>query len=56
MKTGTWSVAFTICVEGTLVDFTELSEDSQLHILKLLSQGFTSGEVIEHDTDAKAVS
>lgn len=49
-------MAFTICVEGTLVDFTELSEDSQLHILKLLSQGFTSGEIIEHDTDAKAVS
>ena len=56
MKTGTWTVAFTICVDGTLIDFTELSEDSQLHILKLLGQGFTRGEVIEYETDAKAVS
>ncbi|WP_326975320.1 hypothetical protein [Caproicibacter sp. BJN0012] len=56
MKTGTWTAAFTIYVEGTMVDFTELSEDSQLHILRLLSQGFTSGEVIEHDGEAREVS
>lgn len=47
MKTGWWNVDFTITLDGEEVDFSELSEMSQEQILKLVSEGYESGVVVE---------
>jgi len=46
-KNGTWKVNFDLTLEGQSVRFDELSEESQEHIIKLILEGFTSGEIIE---------
>lgn len=51
MKSGWWSVDFTITLDGEEIDFSELSEMSQEHILKLVSEGYESGEVSEEWDD-----
>ena len=51
MKSGWWSVDFTITLDGEEIDFSELSEMSQEYILKLVSEGYESGEVSEEWDD-----
>ena len=51
MKSGWWSVDFTITLDGEEIDFSELSEMSQEYILKLVSEGYESGEVYEEWDD-----
>ena len=48
---GSWSVDFTITLEGDEVRFDDLSEVSQEHIAKLIGEGYVSGEVCEHDSE-----
>lgn len=48
-KTGWWSVRFEVTLEGVGIDFDELSDCSQEHILKMIAEGFKSGEVVEED-------
>lgn len=43
MKTGAWSIAFTIVVNGLQVDFMELPEQHRVQILRRLFEGETSG-------------
>lgn len=50
-KTGWWGVDFNITLEGETVRFDDLSECSQEHILQKISEGYTSGEVVEEDDD-----
>lgn len=53
-----WTAAFTIVVDGIQVDFTELPEQKQIHILRRLLAGETNGilEDKEHLKYGKAVS
>lgn len=48
-KRGWWSIEFKIALEGTdkPMRFEDLSEPTQEHICKLISEGFTSGEICE---------
>lgn len=57
-RIGTWSAAFTIVVDGLQIDFTELSQQNRIEILKELVQGTTNGEILENDEPEyiKAVS
>lgn len=48
-KVGTWSAAFTITVSGLQIDFTELSQQNQIEILRELIQGSTCGEIMEKE-------
>lgn len=50
-KTGWWGVDFDITLEGETVRFSELSECSQAHILQKISEGYTSGEVVEEEDE-----
>lgn len=53
-----WTAAFTIVVDGIQVDFSELTEQKQIHILRRLFAGETNGilEDKEHLKYEKAVS
>lgn len=48
---GHWQVSFKITLEGEEVDFDDLSETTQEHIVDLIKQGYISGEVIEDSED-----
>lgn len=48
---GSWSISFTITLEGEEVSFDDLSEVSQEHIAKLIGEGYVSGEVCEYDSE-----
>ena len=52
-KTGWWGVDFDITLEGETVSFSELSECSQEHILQKISEGYTSGEVVEEEDEGE---
>ena len=45
MVKGRWCAAFTIELDGKLMDFTELSSISQTQILLQLRRGITEGEL-----------
>lgn len=47
MKHGTWSVAFTICVNGVDTDFMELAAEERTEIILQLMKGHTSGTLSE---------
>jgi len=46
-KTGFWKVNFELNLEGEEVRFDDLSDETREHIIKSISDGFTSGEIIE---------
>lgn len=46
-KTGTWYVSFELTLEGEDVDFEDLSETTQDHILEQIKEGYFSGEIVE---------
>ena len=48
---GSWSVDFTITLEGEEVRFDDLSEVSQEHIANLIGEGYVCGEVFEYDSE-----
>lgn len=50
-KTGWWHVTFDITLEGVDIDFDELSEVSQEHILRMIGEGCRAGEVVEECDD-----
>jgi hypothetical protein len=49
MKRGHWEVKFKFWVEGkdNVFDLEDLSEVSQEHIINLIKEGYTSGELNE---------
>tara|TARA_Y100001963_G_scaffold84848_1_gene117520 strand:- start:298 stop:462 length:165 start_codon:yes stop_codon:yes gene_type:complete len=51
MKRGHWEIKFKFWVEdrNDVFDLEDLSEISQEHIIKLIKQGYTSGELNEPD-------
>ena len=51
MKRGHWEIKFKFWVEGRddVFDLEDLSEISQEHIINLIKQGYTSGELNEPD-------
>ncbi len=50
-KTGWWSVKFECTLDGETVNFDELDECSQEHILELIKEGYSSGEIVEENDD-----
>jgi len=54
MKTGWWVAKWDITLEGIGIDFDELSEASQEHILKAIAEGFHQGEVVEEEVEDNA--
>lgn len=56
MKKGTWSVAFTIVVDGIEVDLMELSQAGRTQILLQLRQGITNGAFMEDEGREQAAS
>jgi len=46
MKNGWWSVRFDITLEGKEVKFDDLDECTQEHIVKMISENYTSGEIV----------
>lgn len=50
---GMWCAAFTIVIDGVLVDISELSENERRQILLDLSAGKTSGSIF---TDGSPLS
>lgn len=51
-KRGWWQVKFNITLEDEdNVRFEDLSESTQEHILNLIQNGFTQGEVIEESEE-----
>lgn len=46
-KHGWWSVKFELTLEKETVCFEDLTEVTQEYICKLISEGFTSGEICE---------
>lgn len=50
-KTGWWSVGLHVKLEGEEIPFDALSETSQEHILKMIADGYRSGEVVEESED-----
>ena len=51
MKTGWWSVDFTLTLEGEEVRFDDLSDNSRQHIIDCLKEGYEQGELIEEDDE-----
>jgi hypothetical protein len=47
MKTGWWEVSFTLTLDGEEVRFDDLSEITQEHITKCITEGYRQGEIIE---------
>lgn len=47
MLCGWWAVKFELTLEGENVRMKDLSEVTQEHIFNLISDGYTSGEIIE---------
>lgn len=47
MKTGWWHVNFELTLEGEEVRWDDLSEATQDHILDMIREGFSSGEIVE---------
>lgn len=51
-KSGWWSVNWDLTLEGVPVQWDDLDECTQEHILKSIMEGYTGGEiVIEADDD-----
>ena len=55
-KWETWCVAFTIELDGILLDWLELSSITRTQILLALRKGITSGELHEDEAWEKAAS
>lgn len=55
-KWGTWCAAFTIELDGILLDWSELSSITRTQILFALWKGVTSGELHEDEAWEKAAS
>ncbi|WP_162612523.1 hypothetical protein [Pseudoflavonifractor sp. An184] len=55
-KWGTWCAAFTIELDGILLDWSELSSITRTQILLALWKGVTSGELHEDEAWEKAAS
>ena len=53
MKTGWWSVDFTLTLDGEEVSFDELSDNSRQHIIDCLKEGYEQGELIEEDEEGE---
>lgn len=51
MKTGWWIANFNLTLEGETIRFEDLSECSQEHILDLIKEGYTQGEIVEEEED-----
>jgi hypothetical protein len=49
LKTGWWEVSFKLTLAGEEVDFIDLSEITQEHIVKCIAEGYKRGEIIEDD-------
>lgn len=49
MKTGWWEVFFKLKLEGEEVRFNDLSETTQEHITKCITEGYRQGEIVEDD-------
>ena len=55
-KWGTWCAAFTVELDGILLDWSELSSITRPQILLALWKGVTSGEIHEDETWEKVAS
>ena len=55
-KWETWCAAFTIELDGILLDWSELSSITRTQILLALRKGITSGELHEDEAWEKAAS
>ena len=55
-KWGSWCAAFTIELDGILLDWSELSSITRTQILLALWKGVTSGEIHEDETWEKVAS
>lgn len=48
-KNGWWVVKFDITLDGEDIEFEDLDECSQDHILECIKEGYVQGEVVEKD-------
>lgn len=48
-KSGSWAVNFEIILDGEVINFKDLSEISQEHILQCIKNDYYSGELIEEE-------
>ena len=46
-RLGWWNVDFELTLDGENVRWDDLSEASQEHILELIKDGYTNGELVE---------
>lgn len=46
-KTGWWRVKFELTLDGEDVEWEELSNDTQDHILRQIKDGYWHGEIVE---------
>jgi len=49
IKRGWWEVKFNITLEGEEKRFKDLDEITQEHIVKMISEGYGSGEIVIED-------
>ena len=50
-KSGWWHVKFELTLDGEDVRWDDLDECSQEHILELIKDGYTSGEIVIEEDD-----
>jgi len=48
-KLGWWEVNFDLKLEGEDVSFDDLSDNTREHIIRCISEGYTSGEIVEDE-------
>lgn len=52
-KRGRWHAFIDLTLEGEAVPWEDLSGSTQEHILKLIAEGFRSGEIFEETDDVE---
>jgi hypothetical protein len=47
IETGWWKINFELTLEGKQIQFEDLSETTQDHIIRKIREGYTQGEIVE---------